>query len=85
MSAIRYFAHLVLEQHKGKFVSIDFVKKDGSRRTLTGRQVDQFEHMKHLADKYILLKCVGKEVGEYRQVNADTVKAIRVGGRTYQP
>ena len=85
MKGNRTFTHLVLNQHKNKFVSIDFVKKDGSPRTLTGRVAEQSPHMQHLADKFILLKCVGKEVGEYRQVNADTVKAIRVAGRVYKP
>lgn len=81
----RIFTHLVLAQHAGQFVSIDFVKKDGTPRTLTGRVVEQSSRMKHLEDKFVLLKCTGKEKGGYRQVNADTVKAIRAGGRVYQP
>lgn len=79
------FTHIVLNQYPKQFVSIDFIKKDGTPRTLSGVVVEQPENMKHMSDKYILIKCMGKDLGKYRQVSAATVREIRAGGRVFNP
>lgn len=72
----------IIEKSNGKFVSVEFYKKDGSLRTLTGR----LGVTKHLRggvktvseDQYITIyDTVNKG---YRSINKDTIVAVRSSG-----
>lgn len=71
----------------GKFVSVDFVKVDGSARTLTGR-LGVHSYLKggrNLVERidrpYLTVFDVG--LCQYRAVNLATVSGIRAQGRRY--
>lgn len=78
-----------LERQRGKFVSVDFVKKDGTARGLNGR-LGVRNHLQggsdSLADRRHLTPylCVfdAKEMG-YRNVNLATVSQVRASGQSY--
>ncbi len=72
----------VLEETKGKFFTVVFTKKDGSRRTLNGRMgVRSFLRggENHIdKEKFVIVYDV--KAGGYRAVNMDTVSEIRFKG-----
>lgn len=72
----------IIEASNGKFVSVDFIKKDGSMRTLVGR-LGVVKHLKGGEctvdrDKYIIIYDVVN--GGYRSINRDTIKRVTVDG-----
>lgn len=80
-SSSRILSDIIL-QSNGKFVTVDFIKKDGSLRTLTGR----LGVTKHLRggvstlnpEQYITIYDTQKAA--YRSINRDTIKSIRASG-----
>lgn len=72
----------IIEESNGKFVSVDFYKKDGTLRTLTGRLGVQ-KYLKGGVrttdpEKYI---CIYDTVNEgYRSINRDTIVSVRCSG-----
>ena len=81
----------ILAKNSTKFFSVDFIKADGSPRTINGnlRYVkghDGENTVKHL-DKYFTIVLPEKtETGkaQFRNVNIETIKALRVGGKVYK-
>ena len=72
----------ILLASDGRMVTVTFVKKDGTLRTLNGR-LGVKKHLKGGSStldpaKYITIYDV-KAAG-YRAVNRDTIKGLRVGG-----
>lgn len=72
----------VIESSNGKFISVTFIKKDGTERTLVGR----LGVTKHLrggestldAEKYITIFDTQK--GGYRAINRETIQSVRIDG-----
>jgi hypothetical protein len=72
----------VIEASNGKFISVTFVKKDGSIRVLVGR-LGVKKHLKGGestldADKYITI--FDTQNGGYRAINRDTIQSVRIDG-----
>ena len=72
----------LIEQSNGKFVSVTFIKKDGTERTLVGR-LGVTKHLKGGkstldANQYITIYDTQNE--GYRAINRDTILSVRVGG-----
>lgn len=71
-------------QSEGRFVTVEFIKKDGSTRVLTGR-LGVKKHLKGGVstlnpDEYITLFDVQKSA--YRAVNRATIKRVTIDGLT---
>lgn len=71
----------VIENSKGKILSVTFIKKDGTERTLRGR-TGVTKHLKggkssinH--DKYLLL--FDFDINDYRCVNRETITRVKLG------
>lgn len=83
-TASRIMADLI-EKSEGKFVTVEFIKKDGTPRKLTGR----LGVTKDLAggvrttdpSKYIIIHENG---GGYRNINKDTITSLRLAGLSVQ-
>lgn len=72
----------VIEASNGKFISVTFIKKDGSTRVLVGR-LGVKKHLKGGestldADKYITI--FDTQNGGYRAINRDTIQSVRIDG-----
>jgi hypothetical protein len=75
-----------LLRQEGRFLGIDFVKLDGSERTLNGRlgvksAKGGTNNTEGLDRPYLVLFDLQKEA--YRTVNLATVSQVRVGGIVY--
>ena len=69
----------------GKFITVKFIKKDGSLRVLNGR-LGVKKHLKGGvstldADKFITIYDIKSE--GYRAINRETIQEVTVGGVTY--
>jgi hypothetical protein len=75
----------VIEQTKGKFFTVTFVKKDGTERVLNGR-VGVVKHLKggvnRVGDQYITVFDIKN--GGYRSVNKSTIKEVKFGKEIYK-
>lgn len=74
----------LIEQSNGRFITVRFVKKDGTIRTMTCR-LGVTKHLKGGqstldADKYITVYDVQKE--GYRAINRDTIISVTLDGVT---
>lgn len=72
----------IIESSNGKFVSVTFIKKDGSTRVLVGR-LGVKKYLKGGestldADKYITI--FDTQNGGYRAINRDTIQSVRIDG-----
>jgi len=70
----------LLDASEGKFVSVDFVKNDGSPRTISGKLAPVSPSMKN-HDQYINIMLSQKDDKgrvQYRNVNTNTVACIRM-------
>lgn len=69
----------VIEESNGKILTVVFVKKDGSERTLNGR-LGVTKYLKggvsKTGDQYITI--FDLKNGGYRSVNKDTIKEVRI-------
>ena len=70
----------------GKFVTVIFIKKDGTERKLTGR-MGVTRHLKGgistlNSDDYITIYDVVNK--GYRAINRHTIKSVRTGGACYE-
>lgn len=82
---------IFLQSLNGQFISIDFIKKDGTFRTLNGRlgvkrhAQGKASDIHHLDSPYICVYEVPKPKtgvsGGYRYVNLHTIIAIRAAGK----
>ena len=79
----------ILDQAKGTFFSVTFVKKDGSLREMSGKKWEakhlrgkQGENVNPVAHKPEYYTMAENGVG-FRNVNLNTLKKAVVRGRTY--
>ena len=77
----------LIEAQDGRFVSIDYIKNDGSSRTLTGR-LGVVAHLKGghttvMADDRPYITVFDVVARGYRTVNLATVRSMRAGGKVY--
>lgn len=79
-------AQLLLELARDRFVTVTFVKKDGSIRKMNGRfgvhkgtkgNIATSEHIQNL----LVFRDVHKR--EFRHINVDTILSIKSNGKTY--
>ena len=73
-----------IAQSKGKFITINFIKKDGTVRKLNGR-IGVTKHLKGgvstvNTDKYLVL--FDMHTAGYRSVNKDTIVSVTCEGLT---
>lgn len=77
-----------LDAREDKIVSVDFVKKDGVARTLTGR-LGVKSYLKgglNTVESYDrpYLTVFDLQICQYRTVNLSTVREVRSNGKTYR-
>ena len=78
----------IIWQHKGQYFSVDFVKKDGSLRTIVGqvgyKQGYDGENTVGHIEKYVTVveKGEGDIPGKpkFRNVDSTTIKRLAIGG-----
>jgi hypothetical protein len=75
----------ILESTDGKFVTVSFIKKDGTPRTITGR-LGVTKYLKNGKstvnhDKYVILYSMQDD--GYRCINKDTITSVVFGGINY--
>lgn len=79
-------AQLLLELAKDRFVTVTFVKKDGSIRKMNGRfgvhkgtkgNTATSEHVPNL----LVFRDVQKQ--EYRHINVNTILSVKANGKAY--
>lgn len=68
----------------GKFLTIDFIKKDGTPRTINGR-LGVTKYLKggtRTTDPNKFLIVYSNDAGGYRAINLETIQAVRMDGLT---
>ena len=76
----------IILQNKGKFFSVEFVKKDGTVRTLNGqvgykKGHDGHNNVSHI-DKYITVtENLGGGKYQFRNVNTETITRLAIAGK----
>jgi hypothetical protein len=75
----------LIEQSNGKFISVTFIKKDGSERVLVGR-LGVTKHLKGGTStldpaQYITIFDIQND--GYRAINRDTIRSLRIDGQEY--
>ena len=73
----------LIKANKGRFFSVTFTKADGKERTLTACKLipkDKYKGENTTAhiEKYLTVECSDG----VRNVNMETVKSVRMGGRS---
>lgn len=75
----------IIESSNGKIISITFIKKDGTERTLVGR-LGVTKHLKGGESKLDAAKYItifDTQNGGYRAINRETIKSVRFGGEEF--
>ena len=75
----------IVAESNGRFVSVTFIKKDGTERSMLCR-LGVTKHLKGgesklNADQYLTVFDVQKEA--YRAINRDTIVSVKLAGTTY--
>jgi hypothetical protein len=75
----------IVAASNGRFVSVTFIKKDGTERAMLCR-LGVTKHLKGgesklNADQYLTVFDVQKEA--YRAINKDTILSVKLAGNTY--
>ena len=75
----------IVAESNGRFVSVTFIKKDGTERTMLCR-LGVTKYLKGGtskldAEQYLTVFDVKKE--EYRAINRDTILSVKLAGATY--
>ena len=80
----------LLAENNSKFFSVEFIKKDGTKRKINGnlRYAPGHDGQNTVADREEYLTVVlpqkdEKGRAQFRNVNLSTVKTLTVGGKTY--
>lgn len=78
---------LLLEKAKnGKIFTVDFIKKDGTPRTMTARlgvkKGVSGEGKKYNPEDYNLLTVYDMQKGAFRNIGLDTVTRVTISGET---
>jgi hypothetical protein len=75
----------IIEASNGKIVSVTFIKKDGSLRTLVGR-LGVTKHLKGGESKLDPTKYItiyDTQNAGYRAINRETIQSVRFAGEEY--
>jgi hypothetical protein len=81
----------LLDSANGKFFSVEFIKKDGSLREMTvkkwiesaftyGSDNAQANPVAHKPEMYT---AVDMEKGQFRNINLNTLKKVKINGETH--
>lgn len=76
----------IIDAHKGQFFSVEFVKKDGSTRTIKNAQVGikkqhQGENTVSHIEKYVtVIENLGQGKYNHRNVNIETINRLAIAG-----
>lgn len=76
----------IIEESNGRFLSVTFIKKDGTERKLVGR-LGVKKHLKggkSSVDHEQYISIYDTQAEGYRCVNRDTIKEVNLGGKTYK-
>ena len=76
----------IVKQTNGKFFTVVFTKKDGSKRSLNGR-LDVTKYLKGgqcTLDRSKFLIVYDLQAKGYRAVNVDTIESVSCDGLLYQ-
>lgn len=84
----KYKLGALLNSTGGKFVSVEFVKKDGTMRQLTGR-FGVTKHLRGGENKTVrednsYMTIYDTQVEGYRTINLETIKRVKCGGEVYK-
>ena len=84
----KYKLAALLQDAGSKFVSVEFVKKDGSLRKLNG-QFGVTKHLKGGVNKTVkpdnaYMTIYDNQAKGYRTINLETIKKLRVNGVAYE-
>jgi len=82
----------IIKGSGGKFVSVKFVKKDGSVRDLNGRigvYKSQYAPLKNVGLKYNpndygLMSIFDVQKKAYRMINIETLSQLKIDGEVYE-
>lgn len=79
----------LIERHKGKYFSVDFIKKDGSLRSMTCQLGEKELHrginpIKHLAQYITVCEVNAQGKTLFKNINTDTMRKLTISGSTYQ-
>lgn len=76
----------MLDSSMGQFVSVDFIKKDGTARTVTGKLAPVSPSMANHQQYLNIMLSAKDDSGkvQYRNVNTDTVTEIRMNKKVYK-
>lgn len=88
MFVTRNVAVQLIKNSKGKFLSVDFIKKDGSIRHMTCR-TGVSKHVKGVGLTYNpedkgLITVWDTVAQGYRNINKNTLKCVKIGGIVYE-
>lgn len=89
MSAIAQALKSIIQGHKGQFMSVTFIKKDGSERTLNGQFGYKAGHdgentVAHIPKYITISENLGGGRYQHRNVNTETIKRIAIGGKVIE-
>ena len=75
----------LIEQSNGKFISVTFIKKDGSERVLVGRLgvTSRLKGGKSTLDPNQYITIFDVQNDGYRAINRDTIRSLRIDGKEY--
>ena len=75
----------IIEQSNGKFVSVTFIKKDGSERVLVGRLgvTSRLKGGKSTLDPNQYITIFDVQNDGYRAINRETILSVRLAGEEY--
>ena len=84
----RIQASVMIEQSKGRFFSVDFIKKNGEHRHMLARKGVK-KHVSGKGSKYSpiekMLSCVfDVKKDSYRMINLHTIKMLAMEGETFR-
>ena len=91
MKISRRKASDLINNSKGKFLSVTFVKKDGTKRVLVGRTGVHSspnaplkgKGVRYTPSDYNLITLFDAHKKAYRMVNVGTLTEVKSGGETY--
>lgn len=78
----------IILSHKGQFFSVNFIKKDGTERTINGQVGMKKGHeghnpVAHLEQYVTVVEKTNDGSVKFRNVNVDTITRLAVGGKIY--
>lgn len=75
----------IIESSGGKFISVTFIKKDGTQRVLVGR-LGVTKHLKggqSTLDPAKFITIYDTQNEGYRAINRETIQSVRLDGEEY--